>query len=161
MEHLHEEFQAEVVDQDVDHGDDEIADDLGSPTEGGPREADVACHPESREEGDGELEHEGGDVGCEGDETQVEHPSVEHEVIEHIVEHPLQCQIQTAAATIAEQLQRHDLPEGRIEEVDDRGQQLLSTGFYVSEGVQMSWQFSSTKIIGFSLQAGFLLQKQG
>jgi len=142
LEHFHEEFEAEVIDQDVDHGNDEIADDLGSPTEGGPREADVACHPESREEGDGELEHEGGDVGCEGDETQVEHPSVEHEVIEHIVEHPFQRQVQSTATAIAKEFQRHELPKRRIEEVDDRGQQLLSTGFYVSEGVQKSFQLA-------------------
>ena len=135
LEHFHEEFEAEVIDQDVDHGNDEITDDLGPSTEGGAGEADMARHPESRQEGDGELEHESGDVGCEGHKAQVEHPSVKHIMIKHIVEDPFQCQIQPAAAAVTEQLQGHELPKRRIEEVDDRGQQALNALFYGTDGV--------------------------
>ena len=134
MEDLHKEFQAQVVDQDVDHRDDEIADDLGPPTQGGAAKADVTRHPEARQEGDGELEDESGDVRREGDEAQVEHLRLENEMVKHIVEHPFQGQVQATATAVTEQVQRHEFPKRRIEEVDDLGQQLLDAVFYVSDG---------------------------
>ena len=82
----------------------------------------MACHPEAREEGDGELEHEGRDVGREGDETEVEDLLAEDVIVEDIVQHPLQDEVQAAAGRITEQLEAHHLAERRIEEVDDRSQ---------------------------------------
>ena len=47
-------------------------------------------HPEAREEGDGELEDKSSDVGRKSDETEVEHLGTEDEMVENIVQHPLQ-----------------------------------------------------------------------
>ena len=71
LEDLNEEFQAEVVDEDIADGHKEIPDNLCSATQGGTRETDVSGHPKAREEGDGELEHKGGNVGRKGNETEV------------------------------------------------------------------------------------------
>ena len=42
MEHFDEEFQAEVVDEDVAHGDEEIPDNLRSAAQSGARETDMS-----------------------------------------------------------------------------------------------------------------------
>ena len=88
LEDLNEEFQAEVVDEDVANGHKEISDNLCPTTQGGTRETDMPCHPEARKEGDGELEHKGGNVGRKGDETKVKYLSVKHIVIENVIQHP-------------------------------------------------------------------------
>lgn len=76
-------------------------------------------HPESRQKGDGKLEDESRDVGCEGDEAEVKHLSVKHIMVENIVQHPLQSQVQATASCITEQFEAHHLVERRIKEVDD------------------------------------------
>ena len=81
MQHLDEEFQAEVVDKDVDDGNKEIPNDLRPAFQRGTREADVACHPEAREEGNGELEHKSCDVAFEGNETQVDGFVLENKMV--------------------------------------------------------------------------------
>ena len=121
-QHLDEKFQAEVVDEDIADGDKEIPDNLCLTAQCGARETDVSRHPEAREEGDGELEHEGRDVGREGDETEVEDLLAEDVIVEDIVQHPLQDEVQAAASRVTEQLEAHHLAEWRIEEVDDRSQ---------------------------------------
>ena len=93
----------------------------------------MSRHPEAREEGDGELEHKGRDVGREGDEAEVEDLAFENEMIENIVQHPLQNEVQATASGIAEEFKTHDFAEKRIEEVDDLGQGAFHPGFYVSE----------------------------
>ena len=134
MEDLNKEFQAEVVDEDVANGHKEISDNLCPTTQGGTRKTDVSCHPEACEEGDGKLEHEGCDVGREGDETKVEHLRTEDEMVENIIQHPFQHEVQATAGAIAEQLQAHELAERWIEEVDGRGEGAFDPGFYVFEG---------------------------
>ena len=94
----------------------------------------MACHPETRQESNGKLEHEGRDMGREGNETEVEDLAFENEMIENIVQHPFQNEVQTATGRIAEQLEAHHLAERRIEKVDDRGQSAFYPGFYVFEG---------------------------
>ena len=131
MQHLDEELQAEVVEQDVADGDHEIPDNLRPAFQRGARETDVTCHPEAREERDGELEDEGRDVGRESDEAKVEDLFAKDKMIEHVIQHPLQDQIQAAAGAIAEQLEAHYLAERRIEKVDDLGKGTLYPGFYV------------------------------
>ena len=134
LEHFDEEFQAEVVDENVAYGDEEIPDNLRPAAQGGARETDMARHPETRQEGDGELEHEGCNVRRESDEAQVEDLAFEYEMIENIVQHPFQNEVQATAGRIAEQLEAHHLTERRIEEVDDRGQSAFNPGFYVFQG---------------------------
>ena len=134
MEYLDEELQAEIVDEDVAERHEEIPYDLRPATQGGARKTDMPCHPEAREEGDGELEHEGCNVGRESDETEVEHLSTENEMIEHIIEHPFQNQVEPTASRIAEQFEAHHLAERWIEEVNDRGQGAFRPGFYVLKG---------------------------
>ena len=90
MEHLDEEFQAEVVDEDVAHGNEEIPDNLRPATQSRPREADMSCHPETRQESDRKLEYKGGDMRCESYETEVEHLRMENKMVENIVQNPLQ-----------------------------------------------------------------------
>jgi len=134
LEHLNEEFQAEIVDEDVADGHKEVPDNLRSAFQSRTRETDVACHPEARKEGDGELEHEGGDVRRESDETEVDDLFVEDEMVENIVQHPLQSQVQASAGCITEQLKAHHLAERGIEEVDDLGQGSFNPKFYVFQG---------------------------
>ena len=134
MEHLDEELQAEVVDEDVHDSDEEIPHNLRSAASGGTREADMARHPETRQEGDGELEHEGRDMGSEGNEAKVEHLLVEDKMVENIVQHPLQNKVQATASRIAEQLEAHYLAEGWIEKIDDLRQSAFYPVFYVFEG---------------------------
>ena len=130
MEHLHEELQTKIIDQDVDHCGEEISYNLRPASQGGTRKADVARHPETRQEGDGKLEDEGGDVRGESDKTQVKDLRLEHEMVEDIIQHPFQSQVQATATAVTEKIQRHELPERRIEEVDDGSHQFLDTGFY-------------------------------
>ena len=94
----------------------------------------MACHPKTRQEGDGELEHKGRDVGREGDETKIENLTFEDEMIENIVQYPLQNEVQATASRIAEQLEAHHLSERWIEEINDRGQSAFHPGFYVLQG---------------------------
>lgn len=134
MEDLNEEFQAEVVDENIANGDEEIPHNLCSAPQSGTGKADVACHPEAREESDGELEHEGGDMRREGNETEVENLAFENEMIENIVQHPFKNKIQATACRITKQFKAHHLAERRIEKVDDRGQSAFDPGFYVFQG---------------------------
>ena len=92
----------------------------------------MACHPEARQEGNGELEDESGDVGREGDEAQVEYLGLEHKMVENVVEQPFQSQVQATATAVAEQLQAQEASEWRIKEIDDRCQQSLDTFFYIA-----------------------------
>ena len=95
----------------------------------------MSRHPEARQEGDGKLEDEGGDMRGEGDGAEMKQVSVEHEMVEDVIEHPFQRQVQAAASTVAEQLQGDELPKGRIEEIDDPRQQALNALFYGTDGV--------------------------
>ena len=94
----------------------------------------MACHPETRQESDGKLEHKGRDMRCESYETEVKDLAFENEVIENIVQHPFQHKIHSAASRIAEQFKAHHLVEKWIEKVDDRGQGAFNPGFYVFQG---------------------------
>ena len=94
----------------------------------------MACHPESCEEGDGKLEDKSCNVRRESDETQVKDLAFEDKMIEDIIQHPLQNQVESAAGRITEQFEAHELAERRIEKVDDRGQSAFCPGFYVFEG---------------------------
>ena len=94
----------------------------------------MACHPKTRQEGDGELEHEGRDMGREGNEAEVENLLVEDEMVKNIVQHPFQNEIHPATGRIAEQFEAHHLTERRIEKVDDRSQSTFNPGFYVFKG---------------------------
>ena len=94
----------------------------------------MPCHPETSQEGNGELEHEGCDVGRECDEAEVKDLAFEDEMIEHIIQHPLQNEVQAATSRITEQPEAHELTERRIEEVDDCGQSAFDPGFYVFQG---------------------------
>ena len=85
MQHLNEEFQAEIVQKDVADGHKEIPDNLRPTLQSRARETDVTRHPEPRQESDGELEHEGRDVGCEGDKTKVDNLLSKNKMIEHVV----------------------------------------------------------------------------
>ena len=134
LEYLDKEFQAEVVDEDVAHSDEEIPHNLRSAAQGGTRKTDVSCHPETRQESDGKLEHESRDMGREGNEAEVEHLLMEDEMVENIVQHPFENEVQTSASRITEQLKAHHLAERRIEKVDDRGQGAFCPGFYVFQG---------------------------
>ena len=131
MQHLDEELQAKVVNEDVDNRHQEIPDNLCPAFQCGAREADVACHPETRQESDGELEHKGRDMGRKGNEAKVENLTFEDEMVENIVQHPFQNKVQATAGRITEQLEAHHLAERRIEEVDDRGQSTFNPEFYV------------------------------
>jgi hypothetical protein len=91
--HFHEEFQAEIVDEDIAYGHKKIPDYLCSTFQCRTRETDVARHPETRKEGDGKLVHESGDVWREGDEAEVKDLSFENEMIENIVQYPLQDEV--------------------------------------------------------------------
>lgn len=94
----------------------------------------MSRHPETCQEGDGELEHEGCDMGRKGNEAKVEDLTFEDEMIENIVQHPFQNKVQATAGRIAEQLEAHHLSERWIEEVDDRGQSAFYPRFYVFQG---------------------------
>ena len=99
----------------------------------------MARHPEAREEGDRELEYKSRDVGGEGNEAEVEYLSTENEMVENIVQHPLQNEIQATAGRITEQFEAHQFAERWIKEVDDRGQGAFNPGFYVFE----SWHWGA------------------
>ena len=94
----------------------------------------MSRHPKACEEGNGELEHEGRDVGRESNETKVDYLLVEDVIIKDIVQHPLQHEVQATAGRITEQFETHHFAERRIEEVNELRQGAFHPGFYVSEG---------------------------
>ena len=134
MEDFDEKFQAEVVDENVTDSNEQIPDNLCPATQSGARKTDMSRHPKACKEGNGELEHEGRNMGRESNKTEVKDLAFEDEMIEHIVQQPLQHKVQAAASRITEQLKAHELAKGRIEEVDDRGQGAFYPGFYVFKG---------------------------
>ena len=134
MQHLDEELQAGVIDEDIDDGHKEIPNNLCPTFQRRAGKTDVARHPKACQESDGELENEGSNVRREGDETKVEDLFAKDKIIENIVQHPLQNQIQAAASRITEQLKAHHLAERRIEKVDDLGQGAFNPKFYVFQG---------------------------
>ena len=158
MQHFHEEFQSKVVNEDVADGHQEIPDNLCPAFQRGARETDMTCHPETRQESDGELEHEGRDMGRESDEAKVENLTFEDEMIENIVQHPFQNKVQAAASRIAEQLEAHQLAERRIEKVDDLGQGAFDPVFYVAKGAQSAC-FCGAKVDTFSFYGPFETKK--
>ena len=81
MQHFHEEFQAEIVDEDVADSNEKIPDNLRSAAQSGARETDVARHPKTREKGNGKLEDEGRNMGRKGNETEVKDLTFENEMI--------------------------------------------------------------------------------
>ena len=103
----------------------------------------MPCHPETRKESEGKLKHEGCDVRRKGQKgnmsikneiPEVENLTLENEMVENIVQHPLQNKVHAATGRIAEQFEAHHLAEGQIEKVDDRGQSAFYPGFYVFQG---------------------------
>ena len=70
-------------------------------------------------------------MGREGNEAEVENLLMEDEMVENIVQHPFENEVQTSASRITEQLEAHHLAERRIEKVDDRGQSAFYPRFYV------------------------------
>lgn len=76
-----EEMETEIVDQKVDTHDDDVTVKLMPATEGGLGESDIFVQPETREEGDGEDNAEGGDVGRDGNRTDMNHLVAEDEVV--------------------------------------------------------------------------------
>ena len=90
LENLNKKFQAEIVDEDVADGHKKIPDNLCPTTQSGARETNMTRHPETRKESDGKLKHEGGDMGRESDETKFDDLGVKDEMVENIVQHPLQ-----------------------------------------------------------------------
>ena len=94
----------------------------------------MACHPESCEEGDGKFEHKSCDVRCKSDETKVKNLAFKDVMVEDIIQHPLQNQVESTASRVTKQFEAHELTERRIEEVNDRGQGAFNPGFYVLEG---------------------------
>lgn len=131
LEHFDEELQAEVVDENVAYSDKEIPDNLCPTAQGGTRKTNMASHPEAREESDGELEHEGRNVRREGNKTEVKDLTFENEMIENIVQHPFQNEVQATAGRVSEQFEAHHFAERRIEKVDDRSQSAFYPRFYV------------------------------
>ena len=93
VQHFDEEFQAEVVNENVDDSDKEIPDNLCPAFQRGAWETDVTRHPKTCEEGDGKLEHKSGNMRREGDEAEVKDLSFENEMIKNIVQHPLQNEV--------------------------------------------------------------------
>ena len=91
-------------------------------------------HPEAREEGDGKLEHESGNMRRESDETEVKHLGMKHIVVKYIIQYPFQNQVHSSTGSVTEQFEAHHLAERRIEKVDDRGHSAFCPGFYVAEG---------------------------
>jgi hypothetical protein len=132
--HFHEEFQAKVVDKNVSDSHKKIPDYLRPAFQRGARKADVTCHPETREEGDGKLEHESCYVGRKSDEAEVEDLPFENEMIKNIIQYPLQNKVHTTTCRITEQFEAHHLAERRIEEVNDRCQGAFYPRFYVFQG---------------------------
>ena len=74
-------MEAEVVDQKVDTHDDDVTVKLMPATEGRLGESDVFVEPETREEGDGEDNAEGGDVGRDGNRADMNHLVAEYKVV--------------------------------------------------------------------------------
>ena len=132
--HLNEELQTEVVDEDIDYSYKEIPYNLRPTPQRRARETDMPCHPEARQKSDGEFEHKGCNMRRKGNEIEVKDLAFENEMIEHIVQHPLQSQVQSSAGRITEQLKAHHLAERRIKEVDDLGQSAFNPKFYVFQG---------------------------
>ena len=102
LEDLDEKFQTEVVDENIAYCYKQISDNLRSATQGGTWKTDMSRHPETCQEGDWEFEHKGCNVGREGDKTEVKDLTFENEMVEHIVQHPFQSQIQAATSCITE-----------------------------------------------------------
>jgi hypothetical protein len=73
-------------------------------------------------------------MGRKGNEAKVENLTFEDEMIENIVQHPLQHKIHSATCRITKQFKAHHLAEWWIEEVNDRGQSAFYPGFYVFQG---------------------------
>ena len=69
VQHLDEELQAGVIDEDIDDGHKEIPNNLCPTFQRRAGKTDVARHPKACQESDGELENEGSNVRREGDET--------------------------------------------------------------------------------------------
>lgn len=79
----------------------------------------MACHPETCQESDGKPEDKGRNMRCEGHETKVENLAFENEMIQHIIQHPIQSKVEATASRVTEQFKVEKLAEGRIEKVDD------------------------------------------
>jgi hypothetical protein len=94
----------------------------------------VACHPEACKECDWKPEYKSRNVRREGHETKVKDLTFENEMIQHIIQHPIQSQVHTTASRVAEQFKAHKLAKGRIGKVDDRGQSAFNPKFYVFQG---------------------------
>ena len=94
----------------------------------------MPCHPETRQEGNGKLEDKGCNMRSKSYETEVKDLALEDEMIENIIQHPLQNQVQAAASRVTEQLKAHEFSEWRIEKVYDRSQCAFYPGFYVFQG---------------------------
>lgn len=107
----------------------------------------MSCHPKPRQEGDRKPEDKSRNVRCEGHETKVKNLTFENEMIQHIIQHPIQSQVHAAACRIMEQLEAHHLAEGRIEKVDDRSQSALHPGFYVFDDFQSFYVFAGAKVV--------------
>ena len=85
LEDFDKELQAEIVDKDIADSHKEIPDNLCPTTQGGAWKTNVSRHPETRQESDGEFEHESGNMGRESNETKVKHLGMKYIVVEYIV----------------------------------------------------------------------------
>ena len=133
MQNLNEEFETEIVDKEVHNSNHQVPDNLRSAAQCWAWETDMACHPETCQESDGKPEDKGRNVRREGHETKIEDLAFENEMIQHIIQHPIQSKVESAAWRVTEQFEAHHFAERRIKKVDDRGQGAFKPGFYVFE----------------------------
>ena len=105
--YIDEEMEAEVVNQKIDTYNDYVAVKLMPAAQRRLGEGDVFVEPETREEGDREDNAESGNVGRDGDRTDMNHLVAEDKVVNKEVKNPVEDHVGRAAKTIAKELRRH------------------------------------------------------
>lgn len=113
-------FQQNVVQKEIGHKNKEIAEQLYPAPDIGIHKNQVFHEHKTQGEIDQECSDQGGDMGLESIEAQVEHTLLENEFIADGIDQEAQHRIGPATGGIAKGLQGHDPAEWRMEKINKR-----------------------------------------
>ncbi len=118
MKLLHKKLDKDIIQQETDHDQDEIAEELHPPMKGGFSKYNIAHQEKTR----GEADAEGNDDRCymrgHGQGAKVHVVFVEDEMIAYRVHDDIQHGIAASTGCITEGLQRHGPAERRIKKIN-------------------------------------------
>jgi hypothetical protein len=147
MKLLYKELDKDIVQEQTDHDQQKIAEQLYPPMQGRLREHDIPHQEEPDRETDTPGHDNGGDMRFEHKNPKAQILLMEDEIITDGITDDIDQRIRPPAGRISESLQRHDPPKGRIKEINESDDPFLCHLFTLvkTTKIRINRQFETRK----------------